>query len=55
MGRLDAIREECRDARGLTLIDNLLQLSRVSQAEMNLQDVDLSAEVALTDNCVRNP
>jgi PAS domain S-box-containing protein len=28
-----------------TLIDNLSQLSRVSQAEMNLQVVDLSAEV----------
>ena len=28
-----------------TLIDSLLHLSRVSQAEMNLQDVDLSAEV----------
>ncbi len=33
-----------------TLIDNLLHLSRVSQAEMNLQDVNLSAEVtALCD------
>ena len=28
-----------------TLIDDLLQLSHVSRAEMNLQDVDLSAEV----------
>ena len=28
-----------------TLIDNLSQLSQVSQAKMNLQDVDLSAEV----------
>ena len=28
------------------LIDNLLQLSRVSRADMNLGPVDLSAEVA---------
>ena len=30
------------------LIDDLLQLLRVTQAEMNLQDVDLSAEVTAT-------
>jgi hypothetical protein len=28
------------------LINDLLQLLRVTQAEMNLQDVDLSAEVS---------
>ena len=39
-GRIQAATEHMA-----TLIDDLLQLSRVSQAEINLQQVDLSAEV----------
>ena len=39
------------------LIDDLLQLLRVTQAEMNLQDVDLSAEVTAVCDllCTRDP
>ncbi len=39
-GRIRAVTEHMA-----ALIDDLLQLSRVSRTEMNLQDVDLSAEV----------
>ena len=38
-------RIQAASAHMATLIDSLLLLSRVSQAEMNLQEVDLSAEV----------
>ena len=41
IGRIQAASE-----RMATLIDDLLQLSRVSRAEMNLRSVDLSAEAA---------
>jgi signal transduction histidine kinase len=45
-GRAHAARVEAGCARMATLNDDLLHLSRVTRAEMNLQDVDLSAEVA---------
>ena len=44
-GREYAGRIEAGCARMATLLDALLHLSQVSRAEMNLQDVDLSAEV----------
>ncbi len=44
-GREYAARIQAGCARMATLIDDLLHLSRVTRAEMNLQDVDLSAEV----------
>ena len=44
-GREYAARVQAGCARMATLIDDLLHLSRVARAEMNLQDVDLSAEV----------
>ena len=44
-GREYAARVQAGCARMATLIDDLLRLSQVTQAEMNLQDVDLSAEV----------
>ena len=44
-GREYAARVQAGCARMATLIDDLLHLSRVTRAEMNLQDVDLSAEV----------
>jgi PAS domain S-box-containing protein len=44
-GRAYAARVEAGCARMSTLIDDMLDLSRVSRATMNLQDVDLSAEV----------
>ena len=44
-GRDFAARVQAGCARMATLIDGLLQLSRVTRAEMNLQGVDLSAEV----------
>jgi PAS domain S-box-containing protein len=45
-GRGYAGRIQAASARMATLIDDLLHLSRVSRAEMNLGPVDLSAEVA---------
>ena len=49
-GRGYAGRIQAATGHMAALIDSLSQLSRVSQAEMNLQDVDLSAEVtALCD------
>jgi PAS domain S-box-containing protein len=45
-GREYAGRIEAASQRMATLIDDLLQLSRVSRAEISLQQVDLSAEVA---------
>ena len=44
-GREYAARVQAGCTRMATLIDDLLHLSRVTRAEMNLQDVDLSAEV----------
>ena len=44
-GREYATRVQAGCARMATLMDDLLALSRVAQAKMNLQDVDLSAEV----------
>ena len=44
-GREYAARVQAGCARMATLIDDLLHLSRVTRAEMNLQDVDLSVEV----------
>ena len=44
-GRGYAGRIEAGCARMANLIDDLLHLSQVTRAEMNLQDVDLSAEV----------
>ena len=44
-GREYAGRVQAGCARMSTLIDDLLHLSQVTRAEMNLQDVDLSAEV----------
>ena len=44
-GREYAARVQAGCARMATLIDDLLYLSRVTRAPMNLQDVDLSAEV----------
>ena len=44
-GREYAGRVQAGCARMATLIDDLLHLSQVTQAKMNLQDVDLSAEV----------
>ena len=44
-GRGYAARVEAGCARMATLIDDLLHLSQVTRAAMNLQDVDLSAEV----------
>ena len=44
-GREYAARVQAGCARMATLIDDLLHLSQVTRAEMNLQDVDLSAEV----------
>ena len=44
-GREYAARVQAGCARMATLIDDLLYLSRVTRTEMNLQDVDLSAEV----------
>jgi PAS domain S-box-containing protein len=44
-GRTYATRVRAGCARMAALIDDLLNLSQVTQAEMNLQDVDLSAEV----------
>jgi signal transduction histidine kinase len=44
-GREYAGRIEAGCARMATLLDALLHLSQVSRAQMNLQDVDLSAEV----------
>jgi len=44
-GREYAGRVQAGCARMATLIDDLLHLSRVTRATMNLQDVDLSAEV----------
>jgi PAS domain S-box-containing protein len=44
-GREYAARVQAGCARMATLIDDLLHLSRVTRAEMKLQDVDLSAEV----------
>ena len=44
-GREYAGRVQAGCARMATLIDDLLHLSQVTQATMNLQDVDLSAEV----------
>ena len=44
-GREYAGRVRAGCARMATLIDDLLHLSRVTRVEMNLQDVDLSAEV----------
>ena len=45
-GRGYAGRIQAASARMAALIDDLLQLSRVSRAEMNVRPVDLSAEVA---------
>ena len=45
-GREYAARVQAGCARMATLIDDLLDLSRVIRAKVNLQDVDLSAEVA---------
>jgi PAS domain S-box-containing protein len=45
-GREYAGRIEAASQRMATLIDDLLHLSRVSRAEISLQQVDLSAEVA---------
>ena len=45
-GRGYAARIQAATERMATLIDDLLHLSRVSQAAMNLEPVDLSAEVA---------
>ena len=50
-GRDYAGRVEAGCARMATLIDDLLHLSQVSRAELNLEDVDLSAEV--TASCDR--
>jgi signal transduction histidine kinase len=50
-GREYAGRVEAGCARMSDLIDDLLQLSQVSRVKMNLQDVDLSAEV--TASCDR--
>ncbi len=44
-GREYAGRVQAGCARIATLLDDLLHLSQVTQAKMNLQDVDLSAEV----------
>ena len=44
-GRDFAARIQAGCARMATLIDDLLHLSRVARAEMNLEDLDLSAEV----------
>ena len=44
-GREYAGRVQAGCARMATLIDDLLHLAQVTQAKMNLQDVDLSAEV----------
>ena len=44
-GREYAARVQAGCVRMATLIDDLLRLSRVTRAEMKLQDVDLSAEV----------
>ena len=44
-GRGYAGRIQAASAHMATVLDDLLHLSRVSTAEMNLQDVDLSAEV----------
>jgi signal transduction histidine kinase len=44
-GREYAARVQAGCVRMATLIDDLLSLSRVTRVEMNLQDVDLSAEV----------
>jgi signal transduction histidine kinase len=44
-GREYAARVQAGCARMASLMDDLLALSRVTQARMNLQDVDLSAEV----------
>ena len=44
-GREYAARVQAGCARMATLIDDLLHLSQVTRAKMNLQDVDLSAEV----------
>jgi PAS domain S-box-containing protein len=44
-GRTYATRVRAGCARMAALIDDLLNLSQVTQAEMNLQEVDLSAEV----------
>ncbi len=44
-GREYAARVQAGCARMATLIDDLLHLAQVTRAEMNLQDVDLSAEV----------
>ncbi len=44
-GREYATRVEAGCARMATLIDDLLHLSQVTRAKMDLQDVDLSAEV----------
>jgi len=46
VGRDYAERIEAASQRMATLIDDLLHLSQVSRAEMNLERVDLSAEVA---------
>jgi light-regulated signal transduction histidine kinase (bacteriophytochrome) len=45
-GREYAARVKAGCVHMATLIDDLLHLSQVTQAKMNLQDVDLSAEVA---------
>ena len=44
-GREYAVRVQAGCAHMATLLDDLLHLSQVTQAKMNLQDVDLSAEV----------
>jgi light-regulated signal transduction histidine kinase (bacteriophytochrome) len=46
-GREYAGRVQAGCARMATLLDDLLHLSQVAQAKMNLQDVDLSAEVTV--------
>jgi len=56
-GREYAGRIQAGCARMATILDDLLHLSHVTQAEINLQDVDLSAEVtAICDQLrARNP
>ena len=52
-GRDYAARVEAGCARMSTLIDDLLHLSQVTQVEMNLRDVDLSAQVTASCDQLR--
>ena len=52
-GRDYADRIQAGCTRMAALIDDLLHLSQVTRAEMNLQDVDLSAEVTAVCDLLR--